>query len=291
MKKISLLLFAFIIVIGQPSVYAKETVLQEVLPGDDPVIIEFAEVNSYLADMEAYNSEISQKLNERGGLKDLNSILKDIEKYKKSFDNHVELLKKEYSDDKLADLGFKKEQVNTIRNYSNTDEDRMALAATYSGYVSVFSNYYNTTYNRSEVYFAFTSNVSGLMLAKPTVAMGIRTSSAGDFIRQSSSMSARYEYSDGSSIYNAGTDYSTYNGGINLLPIHVAGAGLKNFAYYYRGYAQGNHRVISLLGSVGVPTISINSVSLGFTGDGPTLGIDLIITGQKRVNINVPQNR
>lgn len=94
MKKISLLLFAFIIVIGQPSVYAKETVLQEVLPGDDPVIIEFAEVNSYLADMEAYNSEISQKLNERGGLKDLYSILKDIEKYKKSFDNHVELLKK-----------------------------------------------------------------------------------------------------------------------------------------------------------------------------------------------------
>ncbi len=133
--------------------------------------------------------------------------------------------------------------------------------------------------------------MSGVLLARPTIATGIRTSSAGGFIRQSSSISARYEYSDGSSVYSAGTDYSTYKGGIHLLPIHVSGAGLKSFAAYYRGYAQGNHRVISLLGTVGVPTISVNSVSLGFSGDGPTLAIELIITGQKRVNLSVPQNR
>lgn len=291
MKKLLLLVFATVLAFGQSTVFAKEEYLQEVLPGDDPLIIEFDEVNSYLMDMESYDERISESLIERSSLKEVTSIYKEIASYKKTFDNNIETLNKEKSDKQLADLGLTNEQINIVRNYSYNDDDRISLAASYSGYVSVFTNLYNSTYGRSEVYYGFVGNVSGVLAARPTVATGIRTSSPGGFIRQSSSINARYEYSDGSSMYSSGTDHSTYKGGVHLLPIHVSGAGLKNFVAYYRGYAQGNHRVISLLGTVGVPTISINSVSLGFSGDGPTLSIDLVLSGSKRVNISVPQNR
>lgn len=291
MKNFYLRLLVFLLLVSFQPIYSKENALQEVLPGDKPIVIELPKVNSYLVEIEAYNYEITQKINNGADMKSLSSTLNEINKFKKRFDNHIEHLDQKYSDVNLADFGYSKEQIKSIISYSYTEEERIALAATYSGNFTVFSNYYNSTSSRSEVYYAFNSTVSGLLLSQPTVATGIRTSLPGSFIKQFATMSARYEYSDGSAVYSNGTDYSSFKGGINLLPIHASGAGLKNFSYYYKGYAQGNHRVISLLGSVAARTWGVNAVSLGFSEDGPSLSIELKPKSQYKIDVNVPINR
>ncbi len=81
------------IAFGQPIVFAQKEYIQEVRPGDNPLIIEFDEVNSYLLDLEIFNNQIDQAVLANNNFEKVTDTLKEIDSYKKSFDTNVEFFK------------------------------------------------------------------------------------------------------------------------------------------------------------------------------------------------------
>lgn len=291
MKKVIYFILVIALSLGFNPINASNEDLKEVLPGDEPIIIKVEDVNEYEQILENYQTNFSKSFTGGRSIESINDTINELESYKKLFDEQVEKLDKTYSDEELLHLGYTTNHVKTIREYSYDDNDRIQLAATYSGYITLNQNYYNASAGRSEVSFTYNASVSGVMLRKPTVAVGIQSSNTTQFVKQGASMNARYEFSNGTGDNYGGNEVISTLGAINHLPIVAGGANLVRFSYTYKGFASGNHRVIALLASTAVPTIAVDSVTIGFSGQGKSLAFTLKPSSSFVNKLSHPVNR
>lgn len=210
------------------------------------------------------------------------------------FDEKVWELKSKYTIDELITLGYTDKQIDGIKNFDGTDNQRLKAAAISTSNVQINANYYSKGYsNINYTYIVDFKGTSIIMGAGGTLSAGTGIKSSGYYQRTLSSISGMYTSNgkvNGSNKTFGGHSKLVTNGdsatyvlpGTKLLS-NGEYVYLSRLSLNYEGKAQGNHTLNNILAATARKGIAASSVGISFSGT--SMGLSFSISRQwKEIN-------
>lgn len=240
------------------------------------------ETNEYEILIEEQKKEILESIIFKSSLSEMMIIREEHKNQINEFDSRIENLKK-FNEQQLLDLGYRYEQIKKIKEFTRNDYSRIAVAAVYKSWITLYSNYYSGVY--SYIDYDYVVEINGPTGSDYSAATGIR--SGGYYQRQSSKITGVYTY--GGYLNNGGNKYhhgyntvTNGNAAVINLPYFVPSGDwlgrplyLSRFNLRYTAKAQGNHTINNIIATTAQQRVRVSGVGFSISSGGPSLDFSL----------------